>query len=115
MLAQDRLTEEFDIEELRREKEREKSGTLRGMEFVVTGKLLKYSRNEIKAAIHNHGGIAADTVTINTDFVIVGDVKNGIAGNGKRSRKLINAERYGVQIITEGIFEQMLAGWTFNT
>ena len=41
--------------------------------FVVTGTLNNYGRDEIKNIIESHGGLTSNSVSKNTDIVIVGD------------------------------------------
>jgi DNA ligase (NAD+) len=74
---------------------------LAGKTIVVTGKLKNYTRSQIHALIAQHGGIAANSVTKKTDFVLAGE------GNETRG-KLDKAKASNIPIITEEDFEQLL-------
>ncbi|MCA9271164.1 MAG: NAD-dependent DNA ligase LigA, partial [Planctomycetales bacterium] len=75
-------------------------GALTGKTLVVTGKLEKYSREEIEALIQRHGGRAASSVSKKTDFVVAG----ADAGS-----KLAKAEKLGVPVMSEADFDALLA------
>ena len=47
--------------------------TLAGMNIVVTGSLVDYSRDQAKEAILARGGKAVSSVSKKTDFVVVGE------------------------------------------
>ena len=66
---------------------------------VVTGKLERYTRDEIHALVEKLGGRAASSVSKNTDFLIAGES----AGS-----KLDKANELGVKVITEAEFEKMI-------
>jgi DNA ligase (NAD+) len=55
---------------------------LEGKTFVVTGTLEGFSRNEIADYIKFHGGKMSESVSANTDFLVVGD-KPGASKLGK--------------------------------
>ena len=78
-----------------------KTGVLSGKTLVVTGTLVKYSRDEIKEVIENNGGKASGSVSSKTDFVVVGE------NAGSKADK---AAQLGVQILTEDEFEAMIKG-----
>ena len=65
--------------------------------FLATGKLQKYKRNDIKDIILSKGGNYLSAVSKNLDFLIVGE---------KAGRKLEKAEKLGVRILTEDEFEK---------
>ena len=67
--------------------------------FVITGKLDKYSRDEVEEIIEKHGGKASSSVSKKTDYVLVGED----AGS-----KLTKAEGLGIKIISEEEFEEMI-------
>ena len=46
---------------------------LDGKTLVVTGTLIKYSRDEINKLIARHGGHAAASVSKSTDYVVAGE------------------------------------------
>lgn len=61
-------------------------------EFVITGKLESYSRNEAEARIKELGGIAKSDVTRQTDYLVVGSDPGS---------KLNRARSLGIRQITE--------------
>ena len=65
--------------------------------FLATGKLQKYKRNDIKDIILSKGGNYLSAVSKNLDFLIVGE---------KAGSKLEKAEKLGVRILTEDEFEK---------
>ena len=67
--------------------------------FVITGKLDKYSRDEVEKIIEKHGGKASSSVSKKTDYVLAGED----AGS-----KLTKAEELGIKIISEEEFEEMI-------
>ena len=73
---------------------------LEGKTLVVTGTLLKYTRDEIEALIVQHGGHAASSVSKNTDFLIAGE---------KAGSKLEKARALGVRVISEAQFDELIA------
>ena len=62
---------------------------------VVTGKLQRYARHEIKALIESLGGKAGESVSKNTTLVVAGED----AGS-----KLEKARKLGVEVIDEAEF-----------
>jgi len=66
---------------------------LSGMEFVITGKLETFSRQEAEARIKTLGGAAKDNVTRKTTYVVVG------ADPG--ATKLAHARELGIKQISE--------------
>jgi len=70
-----------------------------GKTFVFTGKLEKFSRDEAKDLVEKQGGITSNSVSKNTDFVIVGKEA------GSKHKKAISL---GVNMLTEDEFEEML-------
>ena len=72
---------------------------LSGKSFVVTGKLSKYSRDEAKQLIEQHGGKNSSSVSKKTDYLLAGE---------KAGSKRTKAESLGVTIISEVEFEAMI-------
>jgi DNA ligase (NAD+) len=72
---------------------------LSGKEFVVTGQLENFSRQQAEARIRELGGAAKDNVTRKTDYVVVG------ADPGS---KLARATELGIQTINEQQFLKLL-------
>ena len=73
---------------------------LAGKTIVVTGKLVRYTRNQIMEAIEANGGTAGSSISKNTTYLVVGE---------KAGSKLDKARSLGVSILTEAQFEQMIA------
>jgi len=76
------------------------SDKLSGRVFVVSGVFSRYSRDQIKQLIEEHGGKNAGSVSKNTDFLLAGDKM------GPEKRK--KAEQLGVAIISEDEFVVMI-------
>lgn len=76
-----------------------KSDVLKGLRFVITGELSRWSRKEIEDFIESLGGKVSSSVSRNTDYLIVG--KNP-------GSKLKKAKELGVKIITEDEFVNMV-------
>jgi len=74
-------------------------GNLAGKTIVVTGTLQNFSRQQIEEAIRNAGAKVSSSVSKNTDFVLAGE---------NPGSKLDKARQFGVKIITEQEFEEML-------
>ncbi len=72
-----------------------------GKTFVVTGKLNKYTRDEIHELIQKHGGKASSSISSKTDYLIAGE---------KAGSKLKKAESLGVSILNEDDFEKLVGG-----
>jgi DNA ligase (NAD+) len=77
----------------------QRRGPLSGKTIVVTGTLERFSRDEIKEFIQQHGGKAAGSVSKKTDFVVAGES----AGS-----KLDKARELGVKVLTEDEFLKLL-------
>ena len=74
---------------------------LAGKRFVVTGRLANYSRSAIQDRIKDLGGAVSGSLSGKTDYLVAGD------GGGS---KLAQAEKLGVEIITEERFEELASG-----
>lgn len=72
---------------------------LSGKKFVLTGTLLKMSREEAKAKIRELGGRAGESVSKETDFVVAGR---------EPGSKLEKARKLGVKILNEEDFFNLL-------
>ena len=70
---------------------------IKGKNFLVTGKLQKYKRNDIKDIILSKGGNYLSAVSKNLNFLIAGE---------KAGSKLEKAEKLGVRVLTEEEFEE---------
>ncbi len=76
------------------------SNKLEGQIVVVSGVFEKFSRNELKQAIEDHGGKNVGSISAKTTYLIAGD-KMGPAKKEK-------AEKLGVKIISEEEFETLI-------
>ena len=70
-----------------------------GKNFVLTGKLEKFTRDAASALITERGGLVKGSVTKATNYLIVGD---------KPGSKLTKAQELGVTILSEEEFEKLL-------
>jgi DNA ligase (NAD+) len=69
---------------------RPSSGSLSGLNFVVTGVLPNFSRKGVKDFIQSHGGKVTDSVSRTTFYLVLGEAPGS---------KLQKAQALGVQII----------------
>ena len=95
------------IERLRRaglqfeaEEREHASEALSGKSFVISGRFLNHSRDELKALIELHGGRNLAAVSGSVDYLV--------AGENMGPAKLKKAEKLGIRIISEEEFEAML-------
>lgn len=75
------------------------SGTLMGKTFVITGTLEHFSREAAKEEVRKRGGSIVESVSKNTDFVIVG------ADPGSKYKK---AQELGVVMLDEAALRALL-------
>ncbi|HMJ52635.1 MAG TPA: NAD-dependent DNA ligase LigA [Polyangiaceae bacterium] len=76
------------------------SGPLVGKNFVITGTLDKFSREEAKARIEALGGKVTATLSKKTDYLVVGE---------SPSSKLEKATKLGVKTLDQAAFQELLA------
>ncbi len=92
-----------ELEELGVRYERRKrpvEGKLKGLTFVFTGELEKFTRDEAQRLVEEMGGKATSNVSKRTDYVVVG--KNP-------GSKLERARKYGVKTINEKEFIKLIS------
>lgn len=70
---------------------------IKSKNFLATGKLQKYKRNDIKDIILSKGGNYLSAVSKNLNFLIAGE---------KAGSKLEKAEKLGIRVLTEEEFER---------
>lgn len=75
------------------------AGKLQGKTIVVTGTMVRFTREQINEMIHNHGGKPAGSVSKKTDYVVAGE---------KAGSKLDKARDLGVTVLTEDEFLAMM-------
>ena len=73
---------------------------LTGQEFVITGRLTAFSREDAEARVKALGGTAKDNVTKNTAYLVVGEEPGG--------SKLTRAQALGTKQMSEAEFLKML-------
>ncbi|MCR4393596.1 MAG: helix-hairpin-helix domain-containing protein, partial [Dehalococcoidales bacterium] len=73
---------------------------LSGLEFVITGRLKSFSREEAEERIRALGGAAKSDITRKTNYLVVGEDPGS---------KLARARELGVQLITEEDLLQFLS------
>ena len=76
-----------------------RQGTLADKSFVLTGTLEKMSREEAKDKVHILGGLVRESVSKNTDYVVVG---------AEPGEKLEKARELGVKVLDEREFIKLL-------
>ena len=76
-----------------------KSGNIEGKNFVVTGSLESFSRQEIEELVRRLGGNASSSVSKNTDYVVAGKDPGS---------KFEKAKELGVKIINEKEFKKLI-------
>lgn len=91
----DRLLRQIEIEKV----VKKTGGKLSGQSFVLTGTLVKYSRDEAKSIIRSLGGDVNESVSKNTTYVVAGE---------KAGSKLDKAEQLGVKVLTEPQFLDLI-------
>jgi DNA ligase (NAD+) len=72
-----------------------------GKQFVLTGTLENFSRDEARALIESRGGRVTSSVSKKTDYVIAGS---------EAGSKLDKAQSLGVKVIDEAGFKNLLGG-----
>jgi DNA ligase (NAD+) len=76
-----------------------RSSRLKGMQFVLTGKLPTLTRDEAAQLIEQHGGRVTASVSKKTDYVVAGE---------EAGSKLDKAKEMGVRVINEKGLQEML-------
>jgi DNA ligase (NAD+) len=77
------------------------SGTaaLAGLTFVITGTLKNFTREEAKAFIEAHGGKVTDSVSRNTNYLVVGE---------NPGSKLQKARQLGIPLLDEESLQRLI-------
>lgn len=74
-------------------------GRLSGRNFVFTGALTRFSRDEARKLVEDQGGNVVGSVSRKTDYVVVGD---------EAGSKLVKARELGITVISEEDFLELL-------
>ena len=82
------------------EGDRPKEGALSGRQYVITGTLESFSREEAKAALEDLGAKVSDNVSKKTSGVVVGESPGS---------KVAKAQSAGVPLLTEEDLKALLA------
>lgn len=80
------------------------TGPFVGKSVVFTGKLSDMDREAARALVRQYGGTAPDAITKTVDYLVVGD-----GAKDEQRTKRDKAAKYGIAIITEAEFAQMVA------
>ena len=86
--------------ELSQEQLEKSSDKLKGLTFVVSGVFNRYSRDELKAAIEQHGGKVTGSISKKTNYIV--------AGENMGPAKLEKAKKMEIAIINEDDFQKMI-------
>ncbi len=86
--------------ELSAEKLEGQSDIFKGQTFVVSGVFTRVNREELKKIIEDNGGKVASSVSSKTNYLVAGDKM----GPSKKTK----AESFGVTLISEDVFLEML-------
>ena len=78
----------------------QKSDKLTGLNFVISGKFLKFSRDSLQVEIKNNGGNVSKSLSSKTNFLI--------AGENMGPKKKITAKDLEIRIINEDEFISMI-------
>ncbi len=88
-------------------------------ECIFTGTLKKMSRREAMQLIANLGGINRNTVTKNTNYLVLGNNDYNKKLHGNKSNKIKTAEEYKlkgqeIEMISENIFYDMIEDYIID-
>lgn len=92
----------------------DESHPLFGRICVFTGKLEKLTRAEAMQVVANFGGVNADNVTKNTNFLVLGNndfcttLRGGKSNKHKKAEKLA-LDGQDIQILSENAFYDMIS------
>ena len=95
----DRLRDAGVKTELEKQRSESVDERFAGKQFVLTGKMERYTRDEARALIESRGGRVNSSVSKKTDYVVAGE---------EAGSKLDKATELGVTIIDEAQFKKMI-------
>ena len=96
-----------ELEGLRAAAEGPAEGPLDGKSFLFTGTLERFKRKEAQSLVTEHGGVAANSVTAELDYLVIGAGRGQKSSKQKKAEKLIE-EGATLQIIGEDDFARMI-------
>ena len=82
------------------EQQQHKEDYLGQKRFIASGKLENFSREEIKEAVENNGGVYVSSISSKLDYLI--------AGENIGPKKLEKARSLSIPVISEDDFIQMI-------
>ncbi|HVG18335.1 MAG TPA: NAD-dependent DNA ligase LigA [Blastocatellia bacterium] len=88
------------VNTVRKQQRKAESRDLGGKQFVLTGKLARFTRDEARQMIEQRGGWVTSAVTKKTDFLVAGEDPGS---------KLARAAELGVQVLDENGLLDLLA------
>lgn len=103
-----------DIKDIKPEGDIDKNSGINGLVFVFTGDLKKFgNKKDAMQKVVNLGGVLADRVTKNTDYLVVGEIDLQLTKGKEKTTKLLKAEEYkekgiNIEIIDEDEFIKLL-------
>ena len=92
---------EVSMDALQRASNASETGALQGKTVIVTGTLVRFTRDNINDLIREHGGRAGTSVSSKTDYLVAGE---------KAGSKLDKAKKLGVTVLSEDDFHAMIGG-----
>lgn len=100
----DRLLKHIEISEV----SISNGGVLSGKSFLFTGKMISSAREDAQALVQKLGGVAAQSVTKDLDFLVIGD--GGGAGSKLAKARKLQENGSSVKVISESEFLEMAGG-----
>jgi DNA ligase (NAD+) len=86
--------------QMKAEEEKPKGTSLLGKSLIISGTFSRYSRDEIKALIEQHGGKNVSSISTKTDYLV--------AGENVGPSKLEKVRELNIPVINEEEFLQMI-------
>lgn len=84
----------------RESEETDADNILEGRKFVISGTFERFSRDQLKTLIGQHGGVNVSAISSNVDFLVAGD--------GAGPSKLKKARELNIPVISENDFSEMI-------
>ena len=87
---------------------KDRESALMFQKVVFTGTLETMKRAQAKQALRKAGGFPQNSMTLHTNYLVVGRTNLAVVDDSGTSRKYQTARQYGVTIIDEDEFLEML-------